>query len=75
MITRLRRTVAAWLVHALDKDDALTLLGLLLVSGGLWAWSHALAAIVPGVILLWVFLPPRPPFVEAPTRSPRRVVS
>lgn len=74
MITRLRRTVAAWLAHALDKEDALTLLGLLLVSGGLWAWSHPLAVIVPGVILLWMFLPPRPPFVETPTRT-RRVAS
>lgn len=54
-----------------DKEDALTLIGLVMVGAGFWLWSKPLALIVPGVILLWIFLPPRPPFVEAPSRSRR----
>lgn len=56
-----------------DKEDVLILLGLTLLSGGLWLWSHALALVISGAVLLWMFLPPRPPFVETapPTRARR----
>lgn len=70
MINRLRRA-AARIGRVFDKEDALTLIGLALVGGGFSLWSAALALIVPGSILLWIFLPPRPPFVEAANRARR----
>lgn len=70
MINRVRNAVAN-LGSVFDKEDALTLIGLFLVGGGFWLWSRPLALIVPGLILLWMFLPPRPPFVEASSRARR----
>lgn len=70
MINRVRNAVAD-LRGVFDKEDTLTLIGLGLVGGGFWLWSHALALIVPGLLLLWMFLPSRPPFVEPQRRTPR----
>lgn len=81
MINRLRRGVrqgaavgaqlARLMAEAFDQEDVLLLIGLALLAGGLWLVSHALAFIVPGVVLVWIFLPPRPPLIEAPTRTRR----
>jgi fatty acid desaturase len=71
MLSRLRNLARA-LPAAFDKDDALLLVGLLLLIAGLWTWSRALALIAPGLILVWVFLPSRPPFVEPPAPRARR---
>jgi hypothetical protein len=60
--------------NLLDKDDVLALIGLVLVAIGLWLWSKPLAFIVPGAVLLWMFLPSRPPLIERPT-TPRRSTS
>lgn len=47
-----------------DRADVLVVLALLLISCGLWEVSRAAALAVPGVVLLWLALPPRPPFVR-----------
>lgn len=60
--------VGTILADAIDKEDVLTLLGLILVASGLWSVSRAAALLVPGAILLWMFVPSRPPFIE---RAPR----
>lgn len=83
MISRLRRawnrsagaTVRAIALAsaAVDKEDVLMLAGLALLAAGLWLVSHAAALIVPGLILLWIFLPSRPPFVDRPVPSNRRM--
>lgn len=82
MISRLRRAwwvitfvsgrAAAWAADAIDKEDLLTLVGLLLVASGLWSVSRAAALILPGLILLWMFIPTRPPWIERPPASVRR---
>lgn len=83
MLCRLRKTwrlscaavlqAGRWTWDAFDREDVLTLLGLVLVGAGFWRCRYALgrplALIVPGVVLLWMFLPPRPPFFEAPRRQ------
>lgn len=56
---------------SLDKDDVFTVIGLALVAGGMWLWLRPLALIVPGAVLLWVFLPSRPPFVDRPPAANR----
>lgn len=82
MISRLRK---AWtqsvravsgaltiVATAIDKEDLLTLVGLVLVASGLWYVSRAAALILPGLILLWMFIPTRPPWIERPPASVRR---
>ena len=63
---RLCGAIAEWVTTSFDKEDVLTLVGLGLVATGLWWLSHAAALIVPGVILLWMFVPSRPPLIERP---------
>lgn len=66
------RSALAALSVAFDKEDVLMLIGLALLAGGLWLLSHPAALIVPGIVLLWMFLPARPPFIErAATREGR----
>lgn len=48
----------------LEPSDAWVLLGLALVAIGLWQVSPPAALVAVGVVLLWVGLPPRPPFVR-----------
>lgn len=67
--TRVARAFGA----AFDKEDVLTLIGLGMLAGGLWQISHAASIAVPGVILLWMFVPPRPPFIERPATRARRI--
>lgn len=67
MFSRLHSLLAA----ALDKDDAMALIGLVLVAIGLWFVFRPLAFIVPGAVLLWMFLPSRPPWIEAVSKGRR----
>lgn len=71
MLSRLRN-LARVLGDGFDREDALLLVGLILIVAGLWAWSRVLALIIPGAVLVWSFLPPRPPFVEAPPAAGSR---
>lgn len=57
------------LVDTFDREDVLVILGLAMLGYGLWAVSHSAALIVPGIVLLWMFVPSRPPFIE---RAPAR---
>jgi hypothetical protein len=51
-----------------EREELTVLLGIVLLSAGLaTAVSPAAAAIVAGLVLLWVGLPQRQPFVKRPT--------
>lgn len=64
---RLRRVVAT----ELGRDEAMLLIALGLLSWGCGqVWSPA-ALLVPGAVLLWIYLPPRVPFVVV-SRDPER---
>jgi hypothetical protein len=47
-------------------DEALLGVALVLLTAGLWALVHVAALIAPGLVLLWVALPPRHAFVARP---------
>lgn len=47
-------------------DDVVLVVALLLIAAGFWeAWRPG-AFIVPGIVLLWLVLPSRAPFVARP---------
>jgi hypothetical protein len=58
------KQIARRLVAPIDRSDVLLLAGLGLVAVGLWEVSPAAALAVPGVILVWLAVPPRPPFIQ-----------
>lgn len=55
---------ARQLATSIDKADVLLLIGLGLLSSGLWQVSTAAALAVPGALLVWLALPSRPPFLN-----------
>lgn len=44
-------------------DDLVFLIGLLLIAAGLWWIWWPIAILVPGLLLVWLTLPPRLPFI------------
>lgn len=51
-------------------------IGLVLIVVGLWSRVGALSLVAPGLVVLWIALPSRAPFVTRPEPSatpPRRV--
>ena len=44
-------------------DECFLIVALALVTTGLWALIGRGALVVPGIVLLWIVLPSRPPFV------------
>lgn len=76
MYNRLRR---AWRSVAdlasatdFDREDLMIVLGLACFGAGVWMVSRPAALIAVGAVLLWAFLPSRPPFVERPVVKPER---
>lgn len=71
---RLRKRLAA-LVAALfgpsgiQRDELLMLIGLALVATGAWQVWRPGAFLAPGLVLLWLALPARAPFVLRPPES------
>ena len=60
------RAVLAVLTSRVGLDDVVLGVALLLIAAGFWsAWKPG-AFIVPGVVLLWLVLPSRSPFVTRP---------
>jgi hypothetical protein len=60
---------------ALGVDELILVLALVLTTAGLWSWLGPGALTVPGVVLIWVGLPVRRPFVGRPgaeTEAPKR---
>lgn len=54
----------AWAALPFDRADVIVLCGLVLVALGCWeAWRPG-AFLVPGAVLVYYGLPPRPPFVD-----------
>ena len=57
----------------LDGIGVDCVVALALVTTGLWALIGRVALVVPGVVLLWIVLPSRPPFVlRRPTEESHR---
>lgn len=59
---------------AVDAADIWIAIALGLISYGCWDLYRPAAFIVPGVALLWIALPPRPPFFDRtePAKKPQR---
>jgi hypothetical protein len=73
MMAVLRRA-AAVVQRELDADVILLLTALLLIATGFWNWWRPGAYVVPGLVLLWLTLPARLPFVASGTTAPRHGV-
>lgn len=54
-------------VRVVGLDELLLAVALALLTGGAWEVVGRLALVIPGMVLLWVALPSRAPFV---TRGP-----
>ena len=51
-------------VHGVvDRADVIVVLGLALIAAGFWDVSRPVALGVPGAVLVWFGLPPRPRFI------------
>lgn len=62
----MRARLAKWVKairSSVDLADLLVLAGLVLIVAALWDVSRPAALGIPGVVLVWIALPPRPPFV------------
>lgn len=58
------RKAGAALSRIIGIDEALLLLGLLLLAYGLWLFWRPAAFLVPGGIVIWLVLPSRAPFIS-----------
>lgn len=68
---RLRR-VGAIIAGIIGADELAITVALVLVTVALWPALGRQALIAPGLVLLWVALPARAPFIARPTKSTRR---
>lgn len=62
-------------VSVVGVDELLLVVALALVTVALWPRFERLALLVPGLVILWVVLPSRSPFVARPptaTKAERR---
>lgn len=59
-------------IAAIGVDVLVLILGLVMVTVGLWPWIGRGALLVPGVVLTWLSLPSRLPFVLRPDASRRK---
>ena len=61
------------ITSVMGVDECLLIMALALVTSGLWVAIGRGALVVPGVVLLWIVLPSRPPFVlRRPTEESHR---
>lgn len=60
--------MAARKTPILDARDIVSLVGLLFLTLGAWSAIGMTALILPGLVLTWHALPPRPPFVSGKDR-------
>lgn len=58
----------AKLKHTLGREDAVVLVGLACVTAGAWSAVGLASLVLPGAVLVWYALPPRPPFVKRQDR-------
>ena len=63
------RRVAAAVVAVIGVDELLIVVALTLVTVALWPRFGRQALLVPGLVVLWVALPSRAPFIARPTLS------
>ena len=76
-LTRLERVRAAWRAFAAEwgRDEILLALALVLVSAGfLMLWPPG-ALLAPGLVLLWIVLPVRRPFIDRPPAAPKTKIT
>ena len=60
------------LAPLVGAEELLLLVGLVLVSFGLWSVWKPGAFLVPGAVLVWIALPSRSPFVARPSEETKR---
>ena len=68
------KTVWQALQRAVGIDEVLITIGLGLATVGLWTWIGPGALTLPGLVLLWIVVPARQPFISRPadpTAPPR----
>jgi hypothetical protein len=53
------RQLLAWLAAGLGPDERGIAAGLVLLTAGLWSFLGAGALVAPGVVVLWISVPPR----------------
>ena len=59
------------LKREIGRDEVALVVALGLVALGCWDFWRPGAALVPGLVMLWLFLPARRPFVEKPLITPK----
>lgn len=52
------------LASYVGADEAMLAIALMLIAAGFWSWWRPGAYLVPGVVLLWIALPSRVPFIS-----------
>ena len=60
-LTKFGRAVASQVGFA----EIILVYGLVLIAYGLWEVSRPAALAIPGFVLVWLALPPRPPFFRS----------
>lgn len=68
-IARACKTCAAAIAGIVGVDELLLVVGLVLITAGLWPVLDAVAFAVPGAVVLWIALPQRSPFVHRSTED------
>lgn len=64
--------MVAHAVALVGVDEFFLTMGLVLLTVGLWTLIGWTALVAPGIVLLWIYVPARVPFVAGqPSRKPR----
>jgi hypothetical protein len=58
--------------EAIGVEEALLVLGVLLVTVAVWPWAGLSALLVPGGVAIWLSLPVRGPFLWKPEKTERK---
>jgi hypothetical protein len=66
------RRAASAVTHVIGVDEVGLIAALLLIAVGFWDLWRPGAFLVPGAVLLWIWLPVRKPFVHRPTQASMR---
>lgn len=70
-----RALLAVWtfITGVIGKDEVALVAGMALVAFGLWDVWRPGAFIVPGAVIVWIVVPPRPAFITRPPAVIKRV--
>jgi len=54
------------------RDEVMLIVALALLAGGFWLVWWPASLLIPGAVVLWVYLPQRVAFIERQPEKPRR---